>query len=254
MSRIFFISDAHLGLKEENREKEREERLTEFLKYVEKNGDGLTIVGDLFDFWFEYRSVVPRRYFSIVFALKTMVNQGINVDYVTGNHDFWISSFFENELGIKVHRDPLEMVVNGKRLYVAHGDGLAKKDVGYRMIKRILRHPLNIRLYRLVHPDLGFALALFFSKLSRDHREIKNRDDEYKQYAKARFVEGFDAVVLAHTHRPQEFHENGRTYINIGDWMNHFTYGKFEGGRLSLEYWQKQANDDLDGERRTTSI
>ena len=240
MSRIFFISDAHLGLKGKKEERKQEKLLLDFLEYAEKKGDSLYIVGDLFDFWFEYRSVIPRRYLPVLFALKKLVTRGLKVRYVTGNHDFWMENFFEDELGIKVYRGPLQTRIDGKRFYVAHGDGLAKKDVGYRMLKKVLHHPMNIRLYQLLHPDVGLAIAGFFSRLSRNHRETKNRDAEYIRFARNRFNEGFDGVVLAHTHRPQEFRENGRTYINIGDWMHHFTYGKFEKGRLSLKYWVKE--------------
>jgi len=202
MSRIFFISDAHLGPEGKEAGCQREKFLLDFLNYVEKKGERLYIVGDLFDFWFEYRSVIPRRY---------------------------------------VYQDTLEITIDGKHFLVAHGDGLSKSDVGYRILKRVLRYPFNIRLFRLLHPAMGFALAGFFSKLSRNCREVKNRDAEYIRYAEERFAEGFDGVVFGHTHRPQEYRKDGRVYINTGDWMNHFTYGKLEKGRLSLEYWTTEA-------------
>jgi len=240
MKPTFFVSDAHLGFADRKTENEREKRLIAFFQFVQKKGDSLYIVGDLFDFWFEYQSVIPRRYFDILLSLKNLVNGGIKVGYITGNHDFWMDSFFENQLHIPVYRTPIEIKIHEKRLYIAHGDGLAKKDVAYRMLKKFLQHPLNILLYRIVHPDIGFALAGFFSRLSRNHREIKNRDAEYIAFAKSRFTEGYDAVVLAHTHRPQEFQYKNQIYINTGDWIEHFTYGKFERGRLSLEYWEKE--------------
>lgn len=239
MSRIFFISDAHLDTQGNNEETEKEQLLLDFFQYVEKNGEGLFIVGDLFDFWFEYRTVVPRRYFRIIFALKKLVDGGVKVEYITGNHDFGMDNFFETDLGIPIHQESLDITIDGKRLYVAHGDGLAKKDIGYRLLKKVLRNPLNIKLYRLLHPDIGFNLAQFFSNLSRNHREIKNRDAEYQQYAKARFAQGFDAVILAHTHQPQEFNEEDHIYINTGDWITHFTYGKLEDGKMTLGYWRK---------------
>ena len=246
MSRIFFISDAHLGLEDEEKEIHRVDLLLKFFDHVSSCGHRLYIVGDLFDFWFEYRYVIPRRYFRIVCSLKELVEQGVRVEYITGNHDFWMEDFFEHELGIPVHHQPLNMEYGGKRFYVAHGDGLAKSDVGYRFLKKILRNRFNIHLYRLLHPDTGFRLALFFSHLSRNHREVTNRDEEYTEYARARFAEGFDSVVLAHTHRPYEVHENGHTYVNIGDWMHHYSYGRLEEGRLSLEYWPEDRTVDHD--------
>lgn len=237
MSQTFFISDAHLGLEDEEKEIHRVDHLLKFFNHVASCGGRLYIVGDLFDFWFEYRYVIPRRYFRIVCSLKELVEQNVHVEYITGNHDFWMEDFFENDLAIRVHHQPLSMECGGKRFYVAHGDGLAKTDVGYRFLKKILRNRFNIHLYRLLHPDAGFRLALFFSHLSRNHREVKIKDEEYAQYARARFAEGFDGVVLAHTHRPHEVHESGHTYVNIGDWMHHYSYGRLEEGRLSLEYW-----------------
>lgn len=239
MSKIFFISDAHLGLFNKSKDL-REKLLLDFLEYLEKKGNGLYIVGDLFDFWFEYHSVIPRQYFRVLFALKKVVDHGVKIVYVTGNHDFWMENFFEDELGVQVYRSPLEIEIDGKRFYVAHGDGFLKKDVGYKMLKKVLRHPMNVRLYRFLHPEVGFRLASLFSRLSRNHLAMKNKDAEYIQHARACFSKGFDCVVFGHTHSPQVFRENSRTYINTGDWMNCFTYGKFERGRLSLEHWLKE--------------
>ena len=240
MSRFFFISDAHLGLRDDKEERQHISSLLDFFSYVKENGDGLYIVGDLFDFWFEYQSVIPRRHFPIIFALKALVNKGIRVEYITGNHDFGMDSFFDEDLGIPVHHESLDTALDGKRVFIAHGDGLAKKDVGYRLLKKVLRNRINIRLYRLLHPDLGFRLALFCSKLSRNHLAIENREEEYIQYAKTKFADGFERVILAHTHRPQEYRENDFTYINTGDWMSFFSYGKLEEGQLSLEYWKEK--------------
>lgn len=237
MEKIYFVSDAHLGSGEKS-DDQTKQKLLDFFNTVNKHGDRLYIVGDLFDFWFEYRSVIPRQYFDILIALRELVTKGIKVGFITGNHDFWVDNFFIKDMGISVHKVPLEVTINGYRLLIAHGDGLAKKDRGYRLLKKVLRHPLNIRLYRLLHPDIAFALAGFFSKTSRNYKELKNVDEEYIEYAKSRFQEGFDFVILGHTHRPQVYHNGEKTYINTGDWLNHFTYAKLEKGRLSLEHWK----------------
>lgn len=246
MNRILFISDAHLGHKNDQDDHVRAEYLQDFFEHVAKSDDSLIIVGDLFDFWFEYKHVIPRRYFHVMCALNRLVKKGNRVEYIIGNHDFGMDTFFSDELGIKVHQGALELHQDGKRLYIAHGDGLAKSDVGYRLLKTILRNRTNIHLYRLLHPDAAFRLALFCSHLSRSHREIKIKDDEYARFAIERFAEGYDGVVLAHTHNPQEYHQSGKTYINTGDWISHFTYGKLEKGRLSLESWPKpeKLNDE----------
>jgi UDP-2,3-diacylglucosamine hydrolase len=233
----FFVSDAHLGFDNEDVEARRISLFLRFLETVEQRGSMLVIVGDLFDFWFEYPSVVPRKYFNVLCALKRICDQRIAVHYVTGNHDFWMDGFLESQMGITVHKNPFEFELNSKKFYIAHGDGLAKKDVGYRILKRILRHPMNIRLFRLVHPDIGFALARFFSRLSRNHRVFQDEDAEYFAFAKERFEEGFDCVLLGHTHRPCICQEKDRTYINTGDWIENFSYAEFDGHRLMLKYW-----------------
>jgi UDP-2,3-diacylglucosamine hydrolase len=234
---VYFISDVHLGFADKAVEWERESRLVRFLERVAQNGSALFIVGDLFDFWYEYSAVIPRRYFSILRQLRNLSDRGVRVVYLAGNHDFGIGSFIRDDLKAEISLDPLDETLNGKRFYIDHGDGIAKSDVGYRLLKKILRHPWNQALFRAIHPDFGFAAARFFSRLSRNHRESRDQDDEYIGYARERFKEGFDCVVMAHTHRAQFFQDAGRTYINTGDWMEGFTYGKFEAGKLSLEKW-----------------
>lgn len=241
MKSIFFISDAHLGFDNKDVEAHRVFLFLRFLEHVQNSGRMLVIIGDLFDFWFEYESVVPRKYFDILFMLKRMCDQKIEVHYVTGNHDFWMDNFWEEQIGAVVHKSPFEFESDGKRFYIDHGDGLAKKDVGYRFLKRILRHPFNIRLFRMVHPDLGFAVSRFFSRLSRNHRFFQDEDVEYKAFAKARFEEGFDCVLLGHTHRPCVCHEKDQIYINTGDWIEHFSFAEFNGDRLMLKYWEKDS-------------
>ena len=137
-------------------------------------------------------------------------------------------------ISIHIHQEPLTIELQGKSCFIAHGDGFAANDVGYRRLKRILRHPLNIKLYRMIHPDLGFTIADFFSKWIRNNREIKNKENEYLQYAKNRFIEGFECVVLAHTHQPQEHTENGKCYINTGDWVRQPTWVVWDGGHFNL--------------------
>ena len=237
MSTQFFISDVHLGAGTAEQETRKEKQLLNFLKHVEENGKSLFIVGDLFDFWFEYRSVIPRRFFQVLYALRRLVLNGITVEYLMGNHDFWLDRFFSDQLGIPVHTDSTVLNANGRKIYIAHGDGLAKKDHGYRFLKKVLRYPLNIKLYRLLHPDFGFALAGWCSKLSRDNRVFNEENSDYIQFARDLFTQGYDDVILGHTHCPLEIIQDNKKFINIGDWITHYSYGKLEKGKLSLEYW-----------------
>ncbi|NQT26168.1 UDP-2,3-diacylglucosamine diphosphatase [candidate division KSB1 bacterium] len=237
---IFFISDAHLGLSSETDDKRREKQLLAFFDHVRVTGHQLYIVGDLFDFWFEYAHAIPRHSHRIIQTLKTMVSEDIEIHFIVGNHDFAIGDFFTDELGISVHYHPLEKRFSGKRFLIDHGDGIDPKDVGYRFIKKIFRHPISIALFRLLHPDFGFWIAHTLSNLSRDHRPIKDRDQIYIDYANVQFNNGFDYLIMGHTHRPQEYHSGDHTYINTGDWMTLFTYGVFDGNNLRLEYWDAE--------------
>ena len=239
MPKVYFISDAHLGSGEPF-DKEIETSFLKFLYFVQKKGDALYIVGDLFDFWFEYHSVIPRKYFRVLCALNSLVENGMDVSIMTGNHDFGMDRFFEDELRIHIYKEPLELKLGNRRLYISHGDGLAKKDRSYRLLKKIIRNPVNIFFYRLLHPDIGFALATCFSRTSRNFRELKDADEDYIRFARNRFSKGFDFVILGHTHLPLEYREGKKTYINTGDWINHFTYAKLEKDHLSLEYWGKK--------------
>jgi len=237
MKTVYFISDAHLGFDDPETESIKRVSLIDFLEHVGRDGGILFILGDLFNFWFEYKSVIPRRYTWVLTALQRLKARNVEIHYLTGNHDFWLDSFFQEELGVQVHRDPVDMSLGGKRFWIAHGDGIMKKDVRYRLMKRILRHPVSITLYRLLHPELAFGLAHFCTKLSRNHHAFPDNEEDYIARAEALFSEGYDCVVMAHTHQPRILGKRGRTYVNTGDWMRHFTFSKLEKGRLTLERW-----------------
>lgn len=229
----YFISDIHLT----DEKSKRRQHLKDFLHHLQDKPSELYIVGDLFDFWFEYKYVIPRAHFDILCLLNDTVASGCPVHLITGNHDFWVDSFFTAELNIQVHQKPLETNLNGKRIYISHGDGLAKNDTGYRILKRILQNSLNIKLFRLIHPDLGYGMAHFFSNLSRNNSKLKD-DSDYTQHAKDKFQEGFDYVILGHTHQPVRIEEKSKVYINTGDWINHYTYAQLENRDLKLRHWQ----------------
>lgn len=239
MDTVFFLSDAHLGIQSADHPADsREKQIGAFLEHIGKRATRLYINGDLFDFWFEYHHVIPRCYFQTICHLKQLVSKGIQIEYVCGNHDFWLGSFFENQLGIKVHRDYIDTTINGKRFHIAHGDGLAKKDIGYRILKKILRNPVNIRLYRMIHPYIGFKLALFFSRLSRNHGPREDDREDYLLAAQERLKQGYHYVVFGHTHHPCIHIEENGTYLNTGDWTHHFSYGEFSNNQLNLKYWR----------------
>jgi UDP-2,3-diacylglucosamine hydrolase len=242
MNDIYFISDAHLGFKNTEEETGKRRKLLGFLEFLETSGNTreLYVLGDLFDFWFEWYHVIPKYWFPILHKLKKLVESGINVTLITGNHDFHTGSYLEKEIGIRCIDEFHDFEIGSKRFFAAHGDGLAKKDRGYRFIKRIIRHRLSIFLYKTFIPaDLGMQIARWTSKSSRklNRFEKQSWSEEYYKFAKEKFDEGFDYVILGHIHYPmiREEENNGKTYVNCGDWIKHFTYAVYDGSRLMLK-------------------
>ncbi len=242
---IYFISDAHLGAEEKEKEKIKEGRLLAFLDKVKEDGESLYILGDMFEFWFEYKDLIPKDHFKVLSQLRDVVDSGIKVSYVVGNHDFWLGDFLTGQMGIKIFKEEVEVNHQDKKIFMAHGDGLAKKDWGYRILKKILRSRVNIFLYKQLPPDLSYPLAKLVAGKSRaqaDKREASYLED-YKNFAYEKIKQGFDAVILAHTHIPtlENFGHDlvsspqGGIYLNIGDWFKHFTYGKLLEGKFYLE-------------------
>jgi UDP-2,3-diacylglucosamine hydrolase len=217
----------------------RKSEVLKFLDRVLESGSRLTIVGDLFDFWYEYRYVVPKDFFWIYVKLKEMVDRGLRVDYVAGNHDFYLGEFFSKSVGLKVYQDGFSEEINGKKFLIVHGDGLAQKDSGYRLLKRILRSGLARTLIRWVHPDVGFSMAKVFSKKSREYTSSKDfgETDSMNSYAQKKIGEGYDFVVMGHNHVPRLEHFENGIYVNLGDWLRNFTYGVFDGDTMRLLKW-----------------
>jgi len=238
MKKTYFISDIHLGEQPANLEKTRVNQFIRFLQKLEIDADRIFFVGDLFDFWFEYKYVIPKKHFTVIRQLARMREKGISIWYLAGNHDFWLGSFFERELGIHTVNDEWTGELDGKRFYLYHGDGVAKKDHGYRLLKKILRNRISIRIFRWLHPDWGIPLARFVSGSSRQYtnRVKLNDQNDYIAFARQRFKDGFDYVIMGHRHKPFELEEKGKKYINLGDWLEHYSYAVFDGRLLQIRY------------------
>ncbi len=235
---IYFISDAHLGEGSGENENVKLAKLGAFFEHAENDAEKLFILGDLFDFWFEYKHAIPKQHLKIVFKLSQLVDKGVEVHYITGNHDFWLGDFLSREAGIIIHRDEYATTEQGKKLFLTHGDGISRSDKGYRILKRILRNRLNIWLYQKIPVDWGIPLAKFVSGTSRDYtsgRDVSYIKD-YELYAQKKVKEGFDAVLIGHLHHPVITSLEGGVYINTGDFIKHFSYVKFIDGRFSLEF------------------
>ncbi len=237
---FLFISDIHLGLQEKDIEKEKEKLLVRFLQYAGENGTELFIVGDLFDYWFEYRRVYQKGFFRTLTALQDLTNSGLKVHYFIGNHDFMHRNFFTDEIGVELHQDGIERVLNGKKFYIAHGDGLVKNDMGYNILKKILRNKTLQMFYSFIHPDIGVSLASHTSKTSRDYTTKKDfgEVDGLFEAAKCKIDDGFDYVLFGHLHkRIYEKYKQGY-YVNLGSWLSNPCYGIFNDNKFEIVDWK----------------
>lgn len=243
---LYFISDAHLGAGDAAAERRKLTLLLTLLADVLRERADLYIVGDLFDFWYEYRSVVPRGYHRLYQALEDLRRAGCGVTYLAGNHDFAIGDFFSRDLDVTVLRDDLGFTAQNQRFYLFHGDGLAVRDGGYRLLKRVLRSPLSQRLYRVLHPDLGYAIARRFSHGSRDYTSGRDygETDGMRIEAERRISSGIDIVIMGHRHVPCREVIGSGVYVNLGDWLSHFTYAICRDGEIAL-YTMRQGSQEL---------
>jgi UDP-2,3-diacylglucosamine hydrolase len=234
-----FISDIHLGLEAREKEKEKEKLLVRFLNFAGEKGTELFIVGDLFDYWFEYRRVYQKGFFRTLTALQDLTNSGVKVHYFIGNHDFMHRNFFTDEIGVEMHEDGIERVLDGKRFYIAHGDGLVKNDVGYNLLKKVLRNKSLQFIYSLIHPDIGVSLASHTSKTSRDYTTRKDfgEVDGLFEAAKCKIDQGYDYVLFGHLHkRIFEKYKQGY-YINLGSWLSTPCYGVYKENKFEIVDW-----------------
>lgn len=244
MPKYYFISDCHLGYgTDRDADRARERRLLTVLEKIADeaksgNAAGLFIVGDLFDSWFEYRQVIPKRHVRTI-AMLAKIREYIPVEYLMGNHDFGHKDYFEKELNIPVHGGDIEKVLNGKRLYIAHGDGKALNDTGYIILRSILRNKFLLWCYSWLHPDIGISVAERMSGGSRaytDNRDALQKQDGLRIYAEKKIGEGFDYVIMGHRHKAEMTDIEGKgTYINLGDWLKSYTYGVFDENGFRIE-------------------
>jgi UDP-2,3-diacylglucosamine hydrolase len=244
--KIYFASDQHFGAPTVASSKTREALFLNWLNTIENDAAALFLLGDLFDFWFEYKSVVPKGFVRILGKLAQLVDRGIEVHYFVGNHDLWMKDYFETELGIPVYHTPKDFILENTTFFIGHGDGLGPNDKGYKRLKKLFTNPLAKRLYQMLHPDIGLRIGHFFSvknKLLSGSEEVVflGEDKEWLvQYAQRKLeTKHRDYFLFGHRHLPLEIALNSQSkYINLGDWVTHFTYGVFDGQRFELKKWE----------------
>lgn len=241
--KIYFASDNHLGIPSLEKSHERERKFVQWLDQIKADAGAIFLLGDLFDFWFEYKTVVPKGFVRVLGKLAEISDSGIPIYFFVGNHDLWMNDYFYKELNIKVLHKPLEFESNGKRFLVGHGDGLGPNDKGYKRMKKVFTNPFCKWLFRWLHPDLGVRLAQYLSvknKLISGEEDVTFLGEENEwlvQYCKRKLeTKHYDFFLFGHRHLPMEISlGNNATYLNTGDWIQYFTYAVFDGTNLNLK-------------------
>ncbi|RZJ33562.1 MAG: UDP-2,3-diacylglucosamine diphosphatase [Flavobacterium sp.] len=240
--RVYFASDQHLGAPTMALSLPREKKFVRWLEEVRHDAAAIFLLGDLFDFWFEYKTVVPKGFVRVLGKLAELRDIGLPIYFFTGNHDLWMNGYFEQELDIPVYHTNKEFTFGDKSFLIGHGDGLGPGDKGYKRMKKVFRAPFSQWLYRWLHPDLGVSLAQYLSvrnKLISGTEDVKflGEDNEWLvQYCKRKLeTKHYDYFIFGHRHLPMKIALNDNsTYINLGDWIGYFTYGVFDGNQFEL--------------------
>lgn len=241
--KIYFASDNHLGAPTQEQSRPRERKFVAWLDEIKQDAAAIFLMGDLFDFWFEYKTVVPKGFTRTLGKLAEISDSGIPIYYFVGNHDLWMNGYFETELNIPVYHQPKEFTFNNKIFLIGHGDGLGPGDKGYKRMKKVFTNPFSKWLFRWLHPDLGVKLAQYMSvknKLISGDEDAKFLGEENEwlvQYCKKKQEEKHrDYYVFGHRHLPLNIALNETSkYINLGDWISYYTYGVFDGETLELK-------------------
>ena len=245
--KIYFLSDFHLGAPNEAASLIREKKIIQFLDEIKPHALEIFVLGDLFDFWFEYKKVVPKGFVRILGKLAELTDMGIPVYFFVGNHDMWMKDYFQKELNIPVFFEPKAFNLLGKQFLIGHGDGLGPGDHGYKFIKKIFRSKISQFLFGILPPVIGIGLADYFSRKSR--AKTGNNDQIFEGEDKEWLVifcketlkkQPYDYFIFGHRHLPLDIKLNNESrYINLGDWITYFTYAEFDGNTLELKYYKK---------------
>jgi len=229
-----FVSDAHFRTPPDKASEEREQKLIQLFEGLKGELQHLFLLGDIFDYWFEYRDVIPKGYVMLFACLKKMNAQGVQIHYFTGNHDMWVEDYFTQTFGAIIYREARLLTINGLRCFVGHGDGLGGKQRKYLFIKRIFNSKFNQRLYSMLHPRQSFAISRFFSEKSRNSHDesmfVFKGEDEYQVLFARELLQTTDVecFIFAHRHIPMRYElAPGHLFFNTGDWLEHFSYLTF---------------------------
>ncbi|PLX11286.1 MAG: UDP-2,3-diacylglucosamine hydrolase [Marinilabiliales bacterium] len=248
--KIYFASDVHLGLPDHEKSLKREKLFVQWLDEIKNDAHEIYLLGDIFDFWFEYKRAIPKGFSRFLGKLSEITDSGIPVHFFTGNHDMWIFDYLPKETGVILHKNPIIKDFSGKKFYLAHGDGLGPGDRSYKLLKRVFASRFSQWLFARFHPNLGIGIANLWSTHSRYSRETRPFEGEDKEWLilysnDLLKKEHFDFLIYGHRHSPLDLrlNENSR-YINLGDWLSHFTYAVFDGEEMYLKKYSKSIEQE----------
>lgn len=244
--KIYFASDQHFGVPDLQQSRIREEKFIRWLDIIKKDAQVLFLMGDLFDFWHEWKYVVPKGYIRVLGKIAELKDSGIDIYFFVGNHDLWMKNYFEEELGIPVFFEKRYYEINGKHFLLAHGDGLGPGDKGYKRMKKVFTNPLAQWAFRWLHPDIAMKIANYMSQKNKlisgdEDKEFLGEDKEFLiQYSKEKLkTENIDYFVFGHRHLPLIFDlQKSSKYINLGDWIIYFTYGVYDGQSFEVKKFE----------------
>ncbi|WP_099367776.1 UDP-2,3-diacylglucosamine diphosphatase [Sphingobacterium sp. 1.A.4] len=243
-NKIYFASDFHLGSYPTSHSLDRERRIVAWLDHIKTDAKELYLVGDIFDFWFEYASVVPKGYIRFLGKLAELADLGVKITLFKGNHDMWMFGYLKQELGAEVVSNEKVLQVDGKRFYIHHGDGLGPGDAKYKFLKKIFRSRFCQWLFARLHPNLGIGIATRWSKHSRiannNEEKFLGEENEWLIVYSKEILQGehYDYFIFGHRHLPYERTiGNQSTIVNLGEWINYNTYAVWDGEQLTLETW-----------------
>lgn len=235
-SPAYFLSDCHLPLISDDYNRDWDKKVIRFLQSIRDDARSLFLIGDIFDFWFEWKHAVPSRAFPVLSVLHEMVKDDISIFYLAGNHDHHPGRFLENEVGLYVSRTNLSVKIEDKRLFLVHGDGIAEQDKGYRMLRSLVRWGPTEHIFRQIHPDWGIGFAKNLSKGSRKHFSSKDKFGvkPYRDKAFTLIDQGYDYVLMGHRHDSGVYNHGSGSFFAIGNWIGQGTYCRFENGEMQM--------------------
>ena len=256
MQVCYFASDFHLGAPSKEQSNERERAIVRWLDYAATDATDIFLVGDVFDFWFEYAAVIPKGYSRFFGKLAELADRGIQLHFFYGNHDMWVKQYFTEEFGMKIYANPIQLTLYGKRIYLGHGDGLGPGDYKYKFIKRVFRNPLCQWAFARIHPNFGISLANYFSRSSRKSGMAKDmiyagKDQEWLYHfaAEHQKTNPQDYYIFGHRHLPLELTIDQAVYLNTGEWLYAQTFARFDGQKLEMWTWKNGQIEAYDAKR-----